>query len=250
MNTAPVQRGIAGLAVITLIMVATLTSLGVWQLQRRTEKHTLIATLTERLAAAPVDLPPQSQWGALDQEQVEFRRVRFTATFADKPDAMVYGAGSALRSDISGPGTWAFLPAQLASGGTVAVNAGFVPNTLQDRAQQDRAVKPLQSGAPLEMTGYLRFPEMPGRLTPGPDAIKRLWFARDAAMMADVLRWGPIAPFYIDLETPAPASGVPKPGALEVHLKDDHLQYAITWFGLALVVLGGFTAWLVQRRRA
>jgi len=30
-----------------------------------------------------------------------------------------------------------------------------------------------------------------------------------------------------DLEQPVPASGIPKPGPLDVHLKDDHLQYAI-----------------------
>lgn len=244
----PKQRGIAGLAIITAVMVATLASLGVWQLQRREQKHTLIATLTERLAASPIALPAESQWPSLDPARDEFRRVRFTATFANKPDAMVYGAGSAIRSDVSGPGTWAFVAAQLPSGASVPVNSGFVANTMQDRAQQDRAVRPLITKLPVEMTGYLRFPETPGRLTPEPDAAKRLWFARDVPAMARALQWGPVAPFYVDLESPVPASGIPKPGPLDVHLKDDHLQYAITWFGLALVVLGGFIAWSMQRR--
>ena len=53
-----------------------------------------------------------------------------------------------------------------------------------------------------------------------------------------------IAPFYIDLEQPVPASGIPKPGPLEVHLKDDHLQYAITWFALAGAVVIAFGVWL------
>ncbi|MGB3272444.1 MAG: SURF1 family cytochrome oxidase biogenesis protein, partial [Xanthobacteraceae bacterium] len=56
---------------------------------------------------------------------------------------------------------------------------------------------------------------------------------------------GEVAPFYIDLEAPAPASGVPKPGPLAVHLKDKHLEYAITWFGLAAVVAAAFAFWLV-----
>jgi cytochrome oxidase assembly protein ShyY1 len=56
-----------------------------------------------------------------------------------------------------------------------------------------------------------------------------------------------VAPFYIDLESPVPPSGVPKPGPLEVRLKDDHLQYAITWFGLAAAVLGAFGVWIRQR---
>ena len=247
-GSLPKQRGVIGLAIITAVMVATLASLGVWQLQRREQKHTLIATLTERLAASPIALPAESQWASLDPARDEFRRVRFTATFANKPDAMVYGAGSAIRSDVSGPGTWAFVAAQLPSGASVPVNLGFVANTMQDRAQQDRATRPLLTNLPVEMTGYLRFPEKPGRLTPEPDAAKRLWFARDVSAMARALQWEPVAPFYVDLESPVPLNGVPKPGPLDVHLKDDHLQYAITWFGLALVVLGGFIAWLIQRR--
>jgi cytochrome oxidase assembly protein ShyY1 len=59
----------------------------------------------------------------------------------------------------------------------------------------------------------------------------------------------PIAPFYIDLEAPVPESGIPKPGPLTVHLKDDHLHYAITWFGLAGAVAFAFAAWLRAQRR-
>ena len=49
-----------------------------------------------------------------------------------------------------------------------------------------------------------------------------------------------VAPFYVDLETPVPGSGIPKPGPLSVQLKDDHLQYAITWFALAGAVVIAF----------
>ena len=247
------KRGVAGLAIIAAIMVGVLASLGVWQLHRRTEKHALIDALTERLALAPVALPPSSQWSSLTPSRDEFKRVMVTATYEKKPDAMVYGAGSAVRTDISGPGTWAFLPAKLASGETVVVNAGFVQNTMQERAQQDRAIAPLIDGKPVTLSGYLRFPEAAGTLTPAADAGKRLWFNRDPVAMAQMLNWGEgglaVAPFYIDLESPVPPSGTPKPGPLDVHLKDDHLQYAITWFGLAAVVLIAFGAWLVQDRR-
>lgn len=251
--SGPRQRGVAGLAVIALVMVAVLAGLGVWQLQRRQEKHTLIAALTERLAAAPGPLPAAAQWPALDAAHDEFRRVSFTATFVAKPDAMVYSSGSAVRDDISGPGAWAFLPARLPGGAVVVVNAGFVPNTMQDRARQDRAVTRLVTGAPMALTGYLRFPESAGVLMPDADAGKRLWFVRDTPAMARALGWDEghgVAPFYVDLETPVPPSGEPKPGPLTVHLKDDHLQYAITWFGLALVVAVTFVVWVIQRRRA
>ncbi len=247
-TTSATRRGIAGLGIFTALTLALLIGLGVWQLQRRVEKHALIAQLTERLAAAPVALPASAQWGALTPAGDEFRRVRFSATYESRPDAMVYGSGSAIRDDVSGPGTWALLPARLPGGETVVINAGFVQNTMQDRGQQDRAVMRLVTGAPVTLTGYIRFPESAGALTPRENIAKRLWFTRDHAAIARALGWGEVAPFYIDLEQPVPESGIPKPGPLEVHLKDDHLQYAITWFGLAGAVVIAFGVWLRGQR--
>lgn len=244
------QRGIFGLAVIALVMVSVLVSLGVWQLRRKDEKHALIAALTERLAKVPVALPSAAAWPTLSSARDEFSRVKFSATFEARPDAMVYSSGSAVRDDVTGPGTWAFMPARLADGRSVVINAGFVQNTMQDRAQQDRAVTQLVTGAPVELTGYLRFPEEPGTFTPKEDSGKRLWFVRNHQSMAQVLGWGEVAPFYVDLESPQPASGTPKPGPLHVQLKDNHLQYAITWFGLALVVAAAFGFWVAGQRRA
>jgi surfeit locus 1 family protein len=243
-------RSVAGLGIFTLLTLALLIGLGVWQLQRRVEKHALIAQLTERLAAEPGALPPLAQWSTLTPARDEFRRVRFSATYEQRPDAMVYSSGSAIRDDVSGPGTWAFLPARLPGGETVVINTGFVQNTMQDRGQQDRAVARLVTGGPVTLTGYIRFPESPGALTPRENIAKRLWFTRDHQGIARALGWGEVAPFYVDLETPAPESGIPKPGRLEVHLKDDHLQYAITWFGLAGAVLIAFGVWWRGQRRA
>ena len=107
-------------------------------------------------------------------------------------------------------------------------------------------VKPCE---PVTLTDYIRFPEAAGLLTPTPNTAKRLWFTRDHLAMARVLGWGEVAPFYIDLEQPVPPSGIPKPGPLDVHLKDDHLQYAITWFALAGAVLVAFAAWWRTQRR-
>jgi cytochrome oxidase assembly protein ShyY1 len=247
--TSTKPRGIAGFGIFTAVMLIGFVGLGVWQLQRRVEKHALIAALTERLAAAPIPLPPPAQWSALNPAHDEFSRVSFTATYQSRLDAMVYSSGSAVREDISGPGTWAFLPARLPDGETVAINAGFVPNMMQDRGQQDRAVAQLITQQPVGLTGYLRFPESAGMLTPAQDRTKRLWFTRDHLAMAQALGWDKVAPFYIDLEAPVPVNGIPKPGPLEIHLKDDHMQYAITWFALAGAVVIAFGVWLRAQRR-
>jgi len=247
------RRGVAGFAIFTLVMVVACVALGVWQLQRRLEKHALIAALNERLAAAPEALPPPSQWNSLTAAKDEFRRVNFTATYAKLPDAMIYSSGSAVREDVSGPGTWAFLPARTPDGETVVINTGFVQNTMQDRAQQDRAVARLVTAQTVKLTGYLRFPEAAGALTPAENIGKRLWFTRDHVAIARALGWGEggktMAPFYIDLESPVPENGIPKPGPLTVHLRDDHMQYAITWFGLALAVTIAFGVWWHGQRR-
>jgi cytochrome oxidase assembly protein ShyY1 len=123
---------------------------------------------------------------------------------------------------------------------------------MQDRALEDRAVIRLVNDQPVTLTGYLRFPDSGGVFAPAANIGKRLWFARDVPDMTKQLGWGQgkhsqgenrLAPFYIDLESPVPSNGIPEPGPLHVHLKDDHMQYAITWFSLAFAVMVAFGVW-------
>ena len=83
----------------------------------------------------------------------------------------------------------------------------------------------------------MRWPEERGTFTPADEPKTNLWFLRepDRDRRRQV---GDVAPFYVDQEAPVPPGGLPKPGKLEVSLPDDHLQYAITWFGLALALAG------------
>jgi cytochrome oxidase assembly protein ShyY1 len=242
-----------GFSLFTLAMVAVLIGLGFWQLQRRAEKHALIAALDERLAAEPVALPPPSQWSSLKASSDEFRRVRLTAVNLDlAASGKVYASGSAVRDDISGPGKWAFVPALVPSGEIVAVNIGFAQDPVQNRALIEPRDEKLVVRLPSQLTGYIRFPEAAGALTPNANVDQRLWFTRDHLAMARAFGWDKdgkaIAPFYIDLESPELGPGV-KPGPLHVRLKNDHLQYAITWFGLAAVMVIAFGFWLRAQRR-
>src|SRR6266704_2172297 len=75
------------------------------------------------------------------------------------------------------------------------------------------------------------------------------WFVRDHLAMAQALGWGSVAPFYIEQEDPVPPGGLPHPSVLRVRLRNDHLQYAITWFGLAFVLVIMFAVWSSRQRR-
>lgn len=246
MNAARTSRGgVLEATVLTVVGVVILVGLGVWQLDRKVWKENLIAVLTERLARAPQDLPPRSDWPRLTQQGDEFRRVTFPAEFLPGEEALVYSAGSALRADVKGPGYWVFAPARLAGGSIVLVNRGFVPVE-----RKDPATRPGSAGSSIvEIVGVMRWGEERGMFTPADDVKGNVWYLRDPKAIAEAKKWQSAAPFYIDQESPVPEGGLPLPGKLDVHLRDNHLQYAITWFGLALGLAGVYVVWLAGRLR-
>ena len=249
MSVAPARRLRAGLAIPTLFALAALATfigLGTWQIQRKAWKEALIDTLAQRLSATAVDLPPRQRWAKLDPADEEFRRVKFFAAFVPGEQALVYSSGSALRSNVSGPGYWVLSPARLAVGGLITVNRGFVPEGRQDPAT--RAGGDLTG--PVELVGVVRWPEPRSFFAPSDDPARNLWFTRDPVAIAAAKGWGEVAPFYIELETPQPPGGLPRAGTLKANLRNEHLQYAITWYGLAAVVVVMFAFWLRSRRSA
>jgi surfeit locus 1 family protein len=233
------RRSWVGLLAPAILAFAVLIGLGVWQIQRKAWKENLIASLTERLAAPPQALPSPAAWPRLDPAADEYRRARFNAEFDHGKEAFVFAAATAFRPDVTEPGDWVFTPARLADGSIVIVNRGFVPDARRDpRSRPDGQV-----ARPIEIVGAMRWPDIRHWFTPGDDPGHNLWFARDPAAIAAAKGLGAVAPFYIEQETPAPPGGLPQPGKLVVSLPDNHLQYALTWFGLAAVLAGVFVSW-------
>ena len=85
--------------------------------------------------------------------------------------------------------------------------------------------------------------------TPADDSKDNVWYLRDIGAIAAAKHWPTAAPFYVEQESPVPPGGLPRPGKLVVNLVDNHLQYAITWFGLALALAGVYVVWLAGRLR-
>ena len=107
---------------------------------------------------------------------------------------------------------------------------------------------PVQPG-PAEIVGYLRWPESPSWVVPERDASSDVWHVRNHRAMARARGWNNVAPFYIEQESPIPPGGSPHPASLRPNLPNHHLQYALTWYGLALVLIAVFAVWMVDRRR-
>ncbi len=239
------KRGIIEPTVFAVAGVAILIGLGIWQLDRKTWKENLIETVTSRISRAPVDLPPRANWSRLVPEGNEYSRVTFPAEFLPGEEALVYTSGSPFRPDVKVPGYWVFAPAQLAGGSIVLVNRGFVPMDRKDPATRTGG----NVRGSVEIVGAMRWPEGRGTFTPADDPKTNVWYVRDPKAMAAAKKWATAAPFYIDQEAPVPPGGLPLPGKIEVHLPDNHLQYAITWFGLGLGLAGVYVAWLAGRLR-
>jgi surfeit locus 1 family protein len=237
------RGGVLAATVFAVAGIAILVGLGIWQLERKVWKENLIATLHTRLARPPAALPPRANWPSLTAAQNEYSRVAFPAAFLPGQEALVYTAGSALRPDVKGPGYWVFAPARLAGGSIVLVNRGFVP---PDRKEPSTRQQGTPDGS-VDIVGALRWPEERGLFSAADDVTNGIWFTRDPQAMAEAKGWQNVAPFYVDQESPVPPGGWPRPGKLAVQLRNTHLQYAITWFGLALGLAGVYVIWLARR---
>ena len=236
--TAAPRKSLLIPAILALAGFVVLLALGTWQIERKAWKENLIEMLTSRTTSEPGELPPPAFWPLLGPENAEFKRVRLNVSFPKSTDALVYTSGSALRDDAKGVGYFVFSPAKLANGPSIVVNRGFTAGRNYPQAE----------GAQ-EIVGVLRWPESPSLFVPERDS-SGTWFARDHQAMARALGWGDVAEFYIEQEAPVPPGGVPHPSALKVRLRNDHLQYAITWYSLAGVLVVMFAIWARRQRSA
>jgi len=215
-----------------------LVGLGVWQTQRLAWKEGVIANIEARVHAAPRPLPPASKWAALAAGDYDYAHVAATGRF-DRREALIFRGSGAVAGEPSQPGYWVLAPFEIADGGILLVNRGFVPARLQN---DPRRLASLPDGE-VTIIGLLRAPEERNPFTPADVPEKGEWYTRDPAAIATALKLEGAAPFSLD-EDPHPVEkGLPAGGATVFDIPNNHLSYAATWFGLAaalVVVLGVF----------
>jgi surfeit locus 1 family protein len=139
-----------------------------------------------------------------------------------------------------------FTPARLADDTRVVVNRGFLPQEKLDTHTRIEG----QVLEPIDIVGALRWPEARGMFAPRDEPSRNVWYVRDHLAIAAAKNWGEVAPFYVEQEAPVPPGGAPRPGLLAIQLRNDHLHYALTWYGLAAALAVIFTIWARGRRRA
>lgn len=163
----------------------------------------------------------------LDPKANEYRRVRVSGSFVSGRDTLV----RALTE--KGGGFWVLSPLRTPAG-TILINRGFVPNG------------PVDSRGPATVTGLLRISEPGGMLLRANDPAAGRWYSRDVAAIARARGLGPVAPFFVDADATPNPGGYPLGGLTVVRFNNNHLIYALTWFGLA--GLCAFGAWRVWKR--
>lgn len=230
-------RPYLGMTIACAILFAILCGLGVWQLERLQWKLALIATVNSHMTAAPLTL---DQIASMPAHEAQYRRVTLHGRFDHAKEAYVF------TTDAAGAPVYHVLTPFLADDGkTLMVDRGAVPKEKLDPASRAAG----NSAGAVAVTGIWRAPDAPGFFTPAPDLARHIWYARDLAGIA--------AADHIMLSQQAlvEADAGPNPGALPrggqtvISFRNEHLSYAITWFGLAAMLLGVWFSYHISKGR-
>lgn len=209
-----------------LLGAAVLIGLGVWQMQRLEWKEAILADIDARITASPVALPANP-----DAQADRYLPVTLTGVVQDP----------AIRVLVSqkqvGAGYRIIRPMQV-DGRRIMVDLGFLP------IQQTTPGVPT---GPVTVQGNLHWPDEIDSYTPEPDLEADIWFARDLPRMADHLNTEPV--LVVARATSLPEGALTPLPVDTSGIPNDHLGYAVTWFGLAIVwvVMTGFFLWRIRK---
>ena len=228
-------RPYAGVTIAAAVATAILIGLGVWQLERLQWKLALIAEVNGHMAAAPISLDAALKTGA---DSMQYRRVALSGRFDNAKEAYVFTTGAAGE-----PVYHVLAPFLTDDGHTLLVDRGFVPKDRLDPASRT----PVEGET--RIVGVWRVPDAPGAFTPVPDQTHRIWYARDLHAIAAADHIKLAAPVVIEADAAPNPGGWPKGGQTVISFRNEHLSYAVTWFGLAAGLLGVYLAFHISKGR-
>ena len=237
MRKVRLDFGLLLLSLLALIGVIILIMLGNWQMARKQWKSELIKTVEMRLDQAPIAF--EKVFERFNVQDMAYVPVWLEGRFLHKEERHYF---LPLGAQVG----WHILtPFELKNGGVVFVDRGFVP---QDLKEQKKRLKGLPEGD-LKIEGLVRLFEAKGWFTPDNQALTNEWYWRDEAGLYDSLPayQGKRYQVMVDARKSAQFGTWPKAGVTRVKFQDKHLGYALTWYGLALALIGVFCAFVVTR---
>jgi surfeit locus 1 family protein len=206
-----------------LAALGVLLALGTWLVDRMAWKRALIAERAARLSAPPLVL----QGALANPERLDFRRVQVSGRFLN--DRELYLGNRPRRGQ---PGYHVVTPLQRADGSVVLVDRGWVP--LDRKLPQSRAEGLIEG--PATVQGIARLPQAPGWFAPKNQEQGNFWFYLDPAAMARAAKVERVLPLVVEAGPEPNKGGLPVGGQTDASLADNHLQYALTWYALAVAL--------------
>lgn len=223
--------------------LTVLILLGNWQVQRLTWKENLLATIDARLAAAPV---PAGEIARLiaDGADIRYRPATATGTFDHAHEQHFFA------THRGASGYYVYTPLVMADDRMLLVNRGFVPFDLKDPATRAEG----QTAGPVTITGLARerLAEKPSFIVPDNDVAGNIYYWKDWSAMVSQIGHDAdaVLPFFLDADEAANPGGWPVGGVTRIDLPNNHLQYALTWYGLAIVLVVVTSLFVWRRMRS
>lgn len=220
----------------TLILLTVLLALGTWQLRRLQWKEGLIALREAALSVTPEPLPIEAD----DWRAWEFRPVTVTGTF-DHGAEQLFG----LQARDGRPGHHVLTPLVRGDGPAVLIDRGWVP---LDRVHP-AARREGQVAGKITITGLARYrgDDRPSWLTPTNEPQNLTWYWYDLPAI-EVTLGRDVLPVVVEADASANPGGLPVGGQTRIELSNRHLQYVVTWYGLALTLIGVYLAFSFERK--
>ena len=229
-------------AVLFLSLLAALLALGTWQVQRLAWKEQLLSDIAERRGAAPVSI--EAIEAILGQGgDVEYRPVTVTGTFANNRERHFFATWHGRT------GYYVYTPLALADGRFVFVNRGFVP--FENKEPEMRKQGQLTGQQVVTGLARMQLDGKPSSIVPDNDVAKNIFYWKDLGTMASTagIPAERLVPFFIDADDTPNPKGMPIGGVTQFDLPNNHLQYAVTWYGLALALLAVGFAYVRRWRK-
>ena len=256
-KAAPKSSGLLWPTILTILGLATLLSLGTWQMQRLAWKEALIARVEAAAKAEPVPISNIAGFVAAAPDglpdDLQFRRVTLSGTFDHTSEFHVWSPGK------QGPAWSVVTPLRLATPlkaeGTTADRVLVIRGVVLDSVKAAATRAGGNPGGDVTLVGRIRFGHV-GTFSKSADSAKNEWLDFDLGSMA--LKLVPvgaaragigIAPFFVEAEQATGGAGAPEPRLAAVNLSNRHLEYALTWYGLAATLAGVYIAFAWTRRR-